>query len=144
VATSDALFFLRLWTAAHRGERLVAHELEREGVSGTQLALLLLVHLHQPATPTELATAMGVPFMTASDALERLVRDGVVARRRNPDDRRSYVFTLTEAGEARLRALKTPLRRAARALERSHGEALGGLADAVSDLDDALARALDS
>jgi DNA-binding MarR family transcriptional regulator len=144
VGTADALFFLRLWTAAHRGERLVAQELEREGVSGRQLALLLLVELHEPATPTALATAMGVPFMTASDALERLVRDGVVAQSPNPADRRSHVYTLTKEGKTRIRSLRAPMRRALRALERSHGESLGGLADAVTDLDAALARALES
>jgi DNA-binding MarR family transcriptional regulator len=144
VATADALFFLRLWTAAHRGERLVAQELEREGVSGKQLALLLLVELHEPATTTELATALGVPFMTASDALERLVRDGVIAQSPNPDDRRSQVYTVTTKGKDRLRAMKAPLRRALRAVERSRGAGIGDLAEAVGELDTALARALES
>ena len=72
----DALFFLRLWTAAHRGERLAARELDADGLGGPQLAMLLLVALHEPATTTVLAAALGVPFMTASDALQRLVGDG--------------------------------------------------------------------
>jgi hypothetical protein len=57
----DSLFFLRLWTAAPRAERLVARELEADGVVGRQLALLLLVELHAPATPTTLAAVFGVP-----------------------------------------------------------------------------------
>ena len=51
----DALFFLRLWTAAHRGERLAARELEQAGLAGPQLSMLLLVALHGPATTTALA-----------------------------------------------------------------------------------------
>ena len=109
----DALFFLRLWTAAHRGERLAARELEADGLGGPQLAMLLLVALHEPATTTVLAAALGVPFMTASDALQRLVAEGEVEQAPNPADRRSRVFRLTAAGRSRVAAVEAPLRRAA-------------------------------
>ena len=105
----DALFFLRLWTAAHRGERLAARELEADGLAGPQLAMLLLVALHEPATTTVLAASLGVPFMTASDALQRLVAEGEVEQAPNPDDRRSRVFRLTAAGRARVAAVEAPL-----------------------------------
>ena len=42
---------------------------------------------------------MGVPFMTASDALARLEARGTVRRKSNPADRRSSLFALTARGE---------------------------------------------
>ena len=135
MASPEALFFLRLWTAAHKGERLVARELEAAGLHGRQLAMLLLVGELGPASTTVLASAMGVPFMTASDALQRLVEDGVVAQAPNPADRRSHVYELTGEGRFRLAALEEPLRRAAAAVE-------GTPADTAA-LDAALSRALE-
>jgi MarR family transcriptional regulator, lower aerobic nicotinate degradation pathway regulator len=135
MGSAEAIFFLRLWTAAHKGERLVAQELEVAGIQGRQLAMLLLVGELGPASTTVLATELGVPFMTASDALQRLVEDGVVAQAPNPADRRSYLYELTEAGRARVARVEEPLRRAAAAIE-------GALADTAA-LDAALTRALE-
>lgn len=135
--------FLRLWTAAHRGERLVARELAAEGVDGNQLALMLLLAEHEPATTSDLARALGVPFMTASDALQRLVDAGDVAREPNPQDRRSHVLSLTPAGKARVRAARKPLQRAARSLERSSAEPLADLEATLVALDRAIAASLD-
>jgi DNA-binding MarR family transcriptional regulator len=135
MATAETLFFLRLWTAAHKGERLVARELERAGLAGRQLAMLLLVADLERATTTALAAAMGVPFMTASDALQRLVEDCLVAQSPNPLDRRSHVYELTAEGRSRVHALEEPLRRAAGALE-------GSLPDTAA-LDAALSHALE-
>jgi DNA-binding MarR family transcriptional regulator len=132
----DARFFLRLWTAAHRGERLAARELEADGLDGPQLAMLLLVALHEPASTTVLAAALGVPFMTASDALLRLVTEGEIEQAPNPADRRSHVFRLTAAGRARVAAVEAPLRRAAAAARTDE------VADAVERLDETLGRAL--
>jgi MarR family transcriptional regulator, lower aerobic nicotinate degradation pathway regulator len=135
MGSAETRFFLRLWTAAHKGERLAARELEAAGVQGRQLAMLLLVGELGPASTTALAAELGVPFMTASDALQRLAEDGVVAQAPNPADRRSYVYELTEEGHSRVAAVEEPLRRAAAAIG-------GALADTAA-LDAALARALE-
>jgi DNA-binding MarR family transcriptional regulator len=142
VAGRDDLLFLRLWTAAHRGERLVARELARAGVDGTQLALLLLVAQRRSATTTELAADLGVPFMTASDALGKLEERGDVSREPNPDDRRSQVFALTAAGSARVKATRAPLRRALRALTATSDVPGAELAAGIRAVDEALERAL--
>ena len=98
--------------------------------------MLLLVALHEPATTTVLAASLGVPFMTASDALQRLVGEGEVEQAANPADRRSRVFRLTAAGRARVAAVDAPLRRAAAAARADE------IVDAVERLDESLGRAL--
>jgi DNA-binding MarR family transcriptional regulator len=140
---SDPRVFLALWQAAHRAERLVARELEAAGVDGTQLALLLIVGDRGRATTTEVATALGVPFMTASDALRRLEDAGEVARSPNPEDRRSTVVSLTAAGKRRLRAVSKPLQKAAVVLDESSPRPLDELHAVIEDLDAAIAAALD-
>jgi DNA-binding MarR family transcriptional regulator len=140
---SDPRVFLALWQAAHRAERLVARELEAAGVDGTELALLLLVGELGEPTPTEVATALGVPFMTASDALRRLEAAGELVRSPNPDDGRSYVFSLTAAGKRRLRAVAKPLRRAVAALDDSSTVPVDELHAVIEDFDNALAASLD-
>lgn len=139
----DARVFLALWQAAHRAERLVARELDAAGVDGTHLALLLLVGELGRATATEVAAELGVPFMTASDALRRLVGAGDLTRTPNPADRRSSVFALTTAGKRRLRAVEKPLARAAASLAATSREPLGRLHGHIEDLDNAIADALD-
>lgn len=139
----DARVFLALWQAAHRAERLVARELDAAGVDGTQLALLLLVGELGRVTATEVATELGVPFMTASDALRRLVDAGDLSRTPNPGDRRSSVFALTAAGKRRLRAVEKPLARAAASLAAASRQPLGRLHAHIEDLDNAIAEALD-
>jgi MarR family transcriptional regulator, lower aerobic nicotinate degradation pathway regulator len=134
-------FFLRLWTSAHRGERVVARELARERAEVPQLAMLLLVALHEPASTTQLAEAIGVPFMTASDALSRLTDAGLAARAPNPRDRRSHLFSLTDTGRGRLAATRAPMERALARLAATGADA-DALGAAVEALNEALGEAL--
>jgi DNA-binding MarR family transcriptional regulator len=130
--------FLDLWRAAHRAERLVARELEAAGVDGSQLATVALLARLGPATTTELAEELGVPFMTMSDVLERLAKRREVERAPNPEDRRSSLWSLTAAGHERRRASEAPLRRALRALEKHAAQPLDELHDGVNALNDAM------
>ena len=95
---------LQLWTAAHMAERLVDEHLQRLGVSDEQFALLSLIGLYGPVTPTALATRMGVPLTTLADAVRRLDARGEIERLRNPEDGRSHLLTLSAAGHARRKA----------------------------------------
>jgi DNA-binding MarR family transcriptional regulator len=95
---------LQLWTAAHMAERLVDEHLKRLGVSDEQFALLSLIGLYGPVTPTALATRMGVPLTTLADAVRRLDARGEIERLPNPEDGRSHLLTLSAAGQARRKA----------------------------------------
>jgi MarR family transcriptional regulator, multiple antibiotic resistance protein MarR len=136
--------FLDLWRAAHRAERLVAHELEAAGVDGSQLATVALLARLGSATTTALADELGVPFMTMSDVLERLAKRRDVVRTPNPEDRRSSLWALTPTGRERHRASEAPLRRALRALEKHAEQPLSELHDGVNMLNDAMRSAEES
>lgn len=114
--------FVELWSTARHSVRLVAELLAEEGVGDEELACLL--HLSAAAeglTTTEVAEAMGVPFMSASDAVGRLEQAGDVKRAQHPSDRRSSLIQLTKRGERRADAAGELLDRLARSLTRSAG-----------------------
>jgi len=93
------LSILLLVVAAHqRMGQLVERELAADGVAAADYALLSLVGLRGPARLTEVAAELGMPLTTASDALRRLEARGHVRRSRNPDDGRSVLVELTDAG----------------------------------------------
>lgn len=119
----------------------MARELAGAGAEVPQLAMLLLVELHEPASTTQLAEAIGVPFMTASDALSRLTDAGLAARAPNPRDRRSHLFSLTGSGRERLAATRAPMERAFARLEATGADA-AALGAALDALNEALGRAL--
>jgi len=73
-------------------------------VSDEQFALLSLIGLYGPVTPTALATRMGVPLTTLADAVRRLDARGEIERLPNPEDGRSHLLTLSAAGQARRKA----------------------------------------
>ena len=61
-------------------------------------ALEMLGHMDSP-TMKLLAQKLGVTTGTLTAMVDRLERTGLVERRPNPDDRRSYILALTAAGE---------------------------------------------
>ena len=71
-------------------------------------------------TPTAICTALALDAGYLSRMLARLERDGMVARRRSPDDGRSIVLTLTKAGRDYFNGMN------ARTVERVE-EMIGGL-----------------
>jgi MarR family transcriptional regulator, transcriptional regulator for hemolysin len=76
----------------------------------------------RPLSQTELAQAVGVEQPTMAETIARLVRDGMVQRDRNPDDKRSTGISLTRLSRARF-----PKARAV--LIESEREAMAGLSD---------------
>ena len=93
------LSILLLVVAAHqRMGQLVERELAADGVASADYAVLSLVGLRGPARLTEVAAELGMPLTTASDAVRRLEARGHVRRSRNPDDGRSVLVELTDAG----------------------------------------------
>jgi DNA-binding MarR family transcriptional regulator len=110
----SAQVFLDLWSAARRSVAAVSDALAERGIGDHELAVLLhLSAAERPLTLTELAEEMGVAFMTASDAVTRLEREGDVRRESNPSDRRSNLIALTREGKRRAAAATSVVSRLA-------------------------------
>ena len=85
----------------------VAKELSRSfdaalnDVGGNAPTWLILVSLKsgRPETQRQLADAVGIRGATLTHHLEGLERNGLVARERDPQNRRVQQVTLTDAGE---------------------------------------------
>jgi MarR family transcriptional regulator, transcriptional regulator for hemolysin len=71
-------------------------------VGGNVPTWLILVSLKsgRPETQRQLADAVGIRGATLTHHLEGLERDGLVARERDPQNRRVQKVALTDAGEA--------------------------------------------
>ena len=69
------------------------------GLSAAQMhALEMLGHMGAP-TMKALAGRLGVTTGTLTAMIDRLEKENLVERRKNPDDRRSTILVLTEPGE---------------------------------------------
>ncbi len=104
--------------------RLVRGEMRREAgeaLSVPQFRVLAFLGRNQDASLTAGAGFVGVADATASAAVERLVRRGLVVRRSDPHERRRVQLRLTRAGTA--------------LLERARSRAHRRMAARLSDLD---------
>ena len=84
--------------------------------------LRALATSRQPLSQTELAQAASVEQPTMTETIARMVRDGLVQRDRNPEDKRGTVISLTRLALARF-----PKARAV--LVEGEREAMAGLTD---------------
>src|SRR3954467_9410703 len=67
-----------------------------------QFQILGLLHDHGGLAQADLVRAMGVAASVLVTLLNPLEAEGLVARERDPGDRRRHLVTLTPAGEKRL------------------------------------------
>jgi DNA-binding MarR family transcriptional regulator len=117
----------------------LARELRREvhplGVTGGQVSLLAQIRVHPGIGARELAELERVSPAAMSGHVQRLERDGLVARTTTPGDRRRQTLALTPEAESVLRAVRS--RRTAWLAERLralHAEDLAAVDRALEPL----------
>ena len=81
-------------------------------VTLTQFRALTMIVRHGPVPATTLARLVGVAPSSATRMCDRLVRDGLLARRTSIEDRRVVTLSLTRQGEAVVRDVTIWRRRA--------------------------------
>jgi len=82
----------RRFNALQRGEKRCF------GVTMPQCLALELLHQEGPQTVRGLADGLGLETSSATRLVDGLARDGLVARRRDEEDRRRVFLSLTEGG----------------------------------------------
>jgi DNA-binding MarR family transcriptional regulator len=111
-----------LLARAHLASRDRADELLRPlGIVVRHLGLMMLVAEHGPSSQQALAGRLSVSPTMITQIVDEVEARELAERRRNPDDRRSYLVTLTPDGERTLVAA----RRAARTLAGEIAAAIG-------------------
>jgi DNA-binding MarR family transcriptional regulator len=93
-----------LMVAAEHFDQAIAPVWERHGVTGDQYNVLRILRGVSPGGHPrhEIARRMIHRAPDVTRMLDRLVRQGLVARVRNPEDRRESIATITKAGLAAL------------------------------------------
>jgi DNA-binding MarR family transcriptional regulator len=92
-----------LLSVAHLVARDRANELLRpHGMVVRDVGLMSLLDAHGPSSQQALATRLSVSPTMITQIVDEAEARGLVERRRNPDDRRSYLVTLTPAGGEKL------------------------------------------
>jgi DNA-binding MarR family transcriptional regulator len=93
-----------LMVAADHFDQAIAPTWERHGITGDQYNVLRILRGVYPGghPRNEVARRMIHRAPDVTRMLDRLVRQGLVARIRNPDDRRESIATITKAGLAAL------------------------------------------
>ena len=133
--------FLKLWVAAQRVNLLILHELEVTGAATPHFAMLSMIGLREPLTPTELAREMGFAPTTTSDYLQRLDELGHIRRDPNPADGRSYLIRLTDEGRRAAEAGVPALLKVLDSVGEHSTRPLAEIDAALDDLNEALAAA---
>jgi DNA-binding MarR family transcriptional regulator len=77
------------------------------GLTPRQLAVLVIVGEREGTNQVGLVDATGIDRSTTADLVRRLMRKGLIARRRARHDARSNVLRLTDEGKAMLVTLRT-------------------------------------
>ena len=77
------------------------------GLTPRQLAVLVIVAEREGTNQVGLVDATGIDRSTTADLVRRLMRKGLLARRRARHDARSNVLRLTDEGKAMLSTLRT-------------------------------------
>jgi DNA-binding MarR family transcriptional regulator len=120
--------------------QLVDRELAADGVESNGYGVLSLIGVRSSMRLTELAHELGMPLTTASDVVRRLESRGLVRRRPNPEDGRSFLFELSARGDREWRRGWGALRRIDAALVEQFDQA--EMRDALGELGDAFERVL--
>lgn len=94
-AILDAMTYL--YAESRRVTRVVA---EQYGLTGAQLVILRLLSLSGRLSLSDISDRIRAKNSTVTGIIDRMERDGLVARRRSDDDRRVIHIELTRKGAA--------------------------------------------
>ncbi len=83
---------------------LFTEEVVDGGLTPRQYAVLVSVSLDEGLSQTDLVERTGIDRSTLADIIRRMLKKGLVSRRRTRNDARVYSVKLTDAGHDALRA----------------------------------------
>jgi DNA-binding MarR family transcriptional regulator len=111
-----------VWLLMHLVSGMLDQALAEHGLSGDEFGLYSLLRGFGPVTPTQIARWTGMPATTVSAALRRSAARGHLERMPHPDDGRSYLVGLSDAGTAAHAEAASAFRTAAERVSDALGE----------------------
>ena len=133
---------MELHTADRVVRTLVYEELYRRGLAPNLLSILVLIELHEPITPTELAIESGLRPTTLRDLVGQMIDRGHVTRNENPGDGRSHFLVVTADGRRFIADSAPALAAVEKDLEARLGVSLESMRSALTALRQAAREAL--
>src|SRR5215510_8853476 len=85
-----------LHRASQAVEDAFASEVDIEGLTPRQLAVLTTIAQHEGLSQTGIVDRTGIDRSTLADIVRRLQKKGLLQRRRTKEDARAYAVKLTE------------------------------------------------
>jgi DNA-binding MarR family transcriptional regulator len=120
-------------------ERLVEVSLAGLELPPEDYPFYVLIGAEGPWTPTLLAERVKMPLSTVLFRVGRLEKRGHIERMPNPDDRRSYLVSLSAEGQKLLKQARPRFRAFAESVEARLGEErVGGLRGGLNELREAI------
>jgi DNA-binding MarR family transcriptional regulator len=111
-----------LISIAHMRQRGRFEELMRDaGIGAPDFGALATIARRGPLSQQKVAEQLSLTGTAVVQIIDRLEADGIVERRRNPSDRRSYALELTSKGKATLGRARAALDQANRELAETVG-----------------------
>lgn len=146
--------FFQFFRTGQTVRRLLLIAVEGSGVTQDEYGVLSAVRAlgiaggdwgaPAPVQPTEMANWLGMPATTVSTYIARFLERGLVERRPNPDDGRSYVLLLSEEGNALVDSVAKRLTEVVGRVAEESPVELAEIREALETLDAAGRRVLDS
>ena len=106
---SSALHMLH--RASQAADEMFANETTGADLTPRQFAVLAALETLESASQTQIVDLTGIDRSTLADIVKRLVKRGLLNRRRSRSDARAYVVRLTPEGKTALLAIKPAARR---------------------------------
>jgi MarR family transcriptional regulator, temperature-dependent positive regulator of motility len=121
-----------LHRVSQRADDLFIREMGGTGLTPRQFAVLLAAAQNEKSSQTDLVERTGIDRSTVAEMVRRMVKKGLLQRRRSRQDARAYAVRVTEEGRRTLDAAQPQAERAGAAvLENLSGEQRRVLVDAL-------------
>lgn len=99
----------------HRASQVAGNifqaEMGGEDLTPRQYALLVAISQHEGLSQTDLVVRTGIDRSTLADVIRRMLKKGLIQRRRTREDARAYAVKLTEQGRRALQSCEPMARR---------------------------------
>jgi len=124
-----------LHRACQVADSVFNEEAGKTGLTTRQFAVLIAVANNRDISQTGLVQATGIDRSTVAEIVKRLLRRGLIKRKRTRLDARAYAVRLTDEGEALLGEVEPAAQRAEERLQRAFsGRDVPALTEALVQL----------